>query len=332
MKKSTVSIIIGSTIVFLWCIFFSWFSTRGGPKYPIDILAIGLGAIFFWTYFYIFIPLAIAGVVFGIIGLKKDTKRYLSWIGIIVNLLAIMLFISFFVKSSIEDAKYEKTKIQITLPKGSILTKGGPSAFSTVLSEKYEIQGIIFQKGTKLEFYDNKCLKSAYLPSSCEIGGIIWPAGSWVTFQLGSGHIGEKAQLGKTELLEDKEIQGIIFPKGSQVSFFNGFLDYVKLPAGREIEIQGIPCLEELTFQRPYTKVRAARLAKDYEIEDIAFPRRSLIEFWYSGKLRRAIFGSDIEINGKKYLKGQRIAFDEKTGNIVEDKSMDPWEIKAILN
>src|SRR3989338_943395 len=94
MKKSTISIIIGLTIVFFWCVFFSWFSTRGGPKYPIDILAIGLGVIFFWIYFYIFIPLAIACVVFGIIGLKKDTKKYLSWIGIIVNLLAIMLFVS----------------------------------------------------------------------------------------------------------------------------------------------------------------------------------------------------------------------------------------------
>ena len=235
-------------------------------------------------------------------------------------------------KDLIENAKYEETKIQITLPKDSTLTASAAGGWSAVLSEKYEIQGIIFPKGTKLEFYSHKCLKSAYLPSSCEIGGIIWPGGSWVEFQYGGGHKGDKAQLSRAKLLEDKEIQGIIFPKGSQVTFSNGLLEHVMLPAGCEIEIQGIPCLEELTFQRPRTEVCATLLARNYEIEGIAFPRGSLIEFWYTGKLRRAIFGSDIEISGKKYLKGQRVAFDEKTGNIIEDKSMDPWRIKTDLS
>lgn len=326
MKKSTMSIVIGSTIVFFWCVFFSWFSTRGGPKYPIDILAISLGVVFFWIYTYIFIPLAIVGVVFGIIGLKKDTKRYLSWIGIIVNLLAIVLFVSIFVRTSIENVINEETRtMHISLPKGSTLTQHGDVA---VLSEKCEIQGTIFPKEAELEFYSNKSLKSAYIPSSCEIGGIIWPAGSYVTFRP-VYQKWQKPDLYEAKLVEDTEIQSLIFPKGTQITFYDGFLDHVILLAGCEIEIQGIPCLEELTFQRPRTEVRATRLARNYEIQGITFPRGSLIEFWYKGTLRRVIFGSDIEINGKKYLRGQRVAFDEKTGNIVEDKSMDPWNIKA---
>ena len=96
MKKSTSSIIIGSITVFMFCLFQLFFSiTRsiglnllGNPF----LMIIGAGVI--WITLVGILPAAIVGIILGIIGLKKGEKKYLSWLGIILNVVTILLIAS----------------------------------------------------------------------------------------------------------------------------------------------------------------------------------------------------------------------------------------------
>src|SRR3989338_8196388 len=91
MKKSTGSTIIGAMTFFISSLFaISVLAVRSShPGFdPIIIMA---GAIVTWMVFLVISPLALIGIVIGIMSLRSDEKKNLAWIGIILNLVAVFL-------------------------------------------------------------------------------------------------------------------------------------------------------------------------------------------------------------------------------------------------
>jgi bacteriorhodopsin len=101
-KLGTISLILASVVVILWCIYFALFAAmvEGGVTFGMDgetagyALVLGGGTVMM----ILTILLTLAGIILGILALrKKDPKRGLAIAGLVLNFLCFAPYCLFFV-------------------------------------------------------------------------------------------------------------------------------------------------------------------------------------------------------------------------------------------
>lgn len=224
--------------------------------------------------------------------------------------LIVMIWAIFLSQRTIAEILDNDTTIQgIVFPKGTEVQFYNSGKFRYIkLPQDQEIQGIKFVEGNYLHFYESGKPKSAQLTQDHKIKGVKFIKGTGINFD-------ESGDPCSVVLSQDQEIQGIKFIKGSDISFYeSGKLSRAKL--AQDQEIQGIKVTKgkytgnNLRFYET-GKLKSVRLIEPAEIQGLKFAKGTDIVFYESGKIRYANLLEDQDIQGMKLMKGTYLNFYE---------------------
>jgi hypothetical protein len=144
---------------------------------------------------------------------------------------------------------------------------------NTELSRDVTLQGMKFEKGSRIQLYESGRLRSGTLAEGKIVDGI----------KLGDGariFLFETGKVVNVYLTKDQEIQGILCAPG-QIKFYDD---------GR---------------------LGTATLARAEELGRIKYPAGSIIELYRSGRVKRAALSETMTIEGNTYGQGKRIDLGE---------------------
>jgi antitoxin component YwqK of YwqJK toxin-antitoxin module len=226
------------------------------------------------------------------------------------KILVCKIIILFIIFISENEAKPEVLKSDTNIA-GSVFPKGThveyyPSGKVAYINsdENREINGIVFEKCHPIIFFESGAIYEGRLAEDIKIDGITFMQDTDIMFyDTGKINIGTLGQ--------DHGIQGMKFIKGTRICFDESGTLYDVL-LSKEQNIRGIYCANDYVDFYKSGKIKRAKLAKDHEIQGINFSEGSWIWLTESEKPELAELGRAQTIQGKAYNKGDNISFNEK--------------------
>ncbi|MFA5336304.1 MAG: hypothetical protein WC324_05220 [Candidatus Omnitrophota bacterium] len=152
-------------------------------------------------------------------------------------------------------------------------------------------------------FYESGKIKNAELSRDVTLQGMKFEKGSRISLY-------ESGKLQSGTLAEGKIVDGIKLVDGARISLFEDG-NVINAYLTKAQEIQGIMCAPGLIDFYDNGRLETATLARAEELGRIKYPAGSVIDLYSSGRVKRAALPEAMTIEGILYSKGNRVHFGE---------------------
>lgn len=334
MVEAIISVVIGLPIALIYG--FLFFLPIFCPEIQSGFGPLVFGPIYLLLFFMggpVIFSLLVLGLILGIQGVKQKRGKWISCIGIGLNVISLMIGIYIIADNYIYHYRMENLK-------------------GVVLKENKEEYSIVFPKGTTVDFYESGEIKRAILHEETKFNGMVLPEGTVVflaggsfpsiSMELDSGleidglkctsmefsEYYDVVALSSVCLSEDQNVNGILLPAQTEVHFYkSGNFDRLKLPV--ESDFMGVKGIKQIHFYEDGETIRSFRSCETQEIQGILLAKNMEVYFYKSGILESGALADDQEIQGISLARDSRVSLYE-SGTLEEGMLSDDQEIQGI--